>query len=215
MKKQNIVLIALSVLLYIGCKDQVDETSYTVSGHLYHDCSKNPISNTKVRLFQNADNGGPVAGGELATTVTDSTGYFKFEFQDNKGKEMTVELATGTDYVGVMNNIPARTSIDNLIIYQSVSTNIQVRLNVVNPYTSNDTLVISGYQTMQDLHVPGPFTSGELYTATNFPLLGMSYGGQSKNLSWYFAPYSGTHFTQPFNINKYCNDTIFVTATIN
>jgi hypothetical protein len=176
-----------------------------------------PFANQSIDLFQeievNLDNSAD--GGILASTTTDVNGYFKFEFKDKKGGFESIRYAAGAGFNHIIDNIPQRKSIDGLILYKIPTTNIQVSLNVIKPYTTNDTLVINDIRTFQNIKIPGPFSSGILYTATDFPLLAMYYSGEQKSLYWYFNQYNGTEFHTDFIIDKYCSDTIKVVADIN
>ena len=88
MKKLNLVLISCFMLLLSACKDDnAVPTIYTIAGHLYQDCSKQPKSNFNLLLYQKGAYNpftGETTGGELATATTDANGYFKFEFKDLK-----------------------------------------------------------------------------------------------------------------------------------
>lgn len=219
---KSMIFYGLGILIFqlYSCKDEYvsDKPVYTITGHLYNNCNSGPLVNFKLRLLQGGAYNpitGTSTGGEQATTTTDSNGYFKFEFKDLGGDNEVILYSSGVGYNAVMVNIPARISIDNIILYKQLTTNIQVRLNVINPHTSNDTLVMGNFKTMQDLRIPGPFTSGVLYTAANYLLSNADYSGETKQLNWYFSPYHGIHFSKEFIVNKYCSDTIFVTADIN
>ena len=215
MKKLNLVFICCYILLLSACKDDnvsPKDTTYTIAGHLYQDCSQQPKSNFHLLLYQKGAYNpftGVTTGGELAIATTDANGYFKFEYKDLKGSENIIQYAAGAGYNDAMIEIPTKTSIEDLVVYINATTNIQVTMDVVNAHTSMDTLNIAGQL------ISGPFSSGIIYTETNLTLPVMSYIGEKKEILWYFMPYNGTHFSQPYVINKYCNDTIFVTANIN
>jgi len=210
MKKLNIVIIGLVVMIFNGC-EKADNNIYTITGHYYHDCTKDPVKNAEIRLYQEPANGG-ATNVLLASTVTDSMGYYKFEFQEQNKEYLYLRIPAGRT---IMQDIPNKNSYDNLDVYYSPSTNIQVSLKVVNPYTINDTLVINDLRGVGNLSIPGPFSSGILYNVANYPLLFMSYSGELKYLNWVILPNFPSNRIQQFFINKYCNDTIFVTVDIN
>ena len=217
-------LMIVSILLFQSCDgnrmgedDPENGPSYEISGQLFQDCSKQPMANKPIDLFQeiqhNWDNS--TDGGVLATTTTDTNGFFKFVFKDKNGGEESIRYQAGAGYNEVLEKIPNRTSLDSLIIFNNPSTNIQVSLNVINPYTANDTLNIVNLNTNQWMRIPGPFLSGILYTAIDLPLLGMYFDEENKKLTWYFNSDNQNFEDIDFEINTYCNDTIFVTADIN
>src|SRR5439155_13048373 len=114
--------------------------------------------------------------------ITDSTGYFKFTFEDKNGGEQSIRYVAGAGYNVALNGIIHKTNADDLVIYKFPTANIQVKLNVLNPYTVNDTLVIADYRTLTNLYIPGPLTSGVLYTAINFRPIVMYYIGEPMRL---------------------------------
>lgn len=151
------------MLLLSACKDDnADPTTYTIAGHIYEDCSMQPKSNFKLLLYQKGSYDpftGVTTGGELATATTDANGYFKFEFKDLKGSENRIQYAAGAGYNDAMINIPTKKSLDNLVVYMNPTTNIQVNLNVINPHTSIDTLLIKDFSSIEGFKLLGPFSS--------------------------------------------------------
>jgi len=64
--------------------------------------------------------------------------------------------------------------IDNAKLYGISTSCTTVNLNIVNTYTSNDTLEITkGYS--PNLKLAGPFTNGFLYTISNLQLMAPRY----------------------------------------
>ena len=219
MKKLNLVFICCYMLLLSACKDDnAGPTTYTIAGHLYVDCSQQPKSNFHLLLYQKGAYNpftGVTTGGELASATTDANGYFKFEFKDLKGSENIIQYAAGAGYNDAMINIPTKTSLDNLVVYINPTTNIQVKLNVINPHTSSDTLFIKDFNTIEGFRILGPFYSGVAFTTTNASLPVMTFGSNNDYVNWYLHPYTGTAYTKYFTIDKYCNDTVTVTIDIN
>ncbi len=84
----------------------------------------------------------------------------------------------------------------------------------MNAYEDGDTLVIGDFRTLDNMAVPCPLTSGILYTAEDFNLLGMFYSGETKRINWYTTPYNDNTIYQDFIVDKYCNDTMYVTVDI-
>ena len=144
-------------------------------------------------------------------TSTDSMGYFSTVFK-NKGHG-PIELHC--DKNKILGGIPFAKNVSDIVAYKNATACIQLSLNVLNPHTIYDTLNITDLAYFSGLKIPGPLHSGILYTAPSFPLLEPDYNGYDKYIYWAFNKYNGTRNEQVLKINKYCNDTIFVTVTIN
>ncbi|MBK8486625.1 MAG: hypothetical protein WAU21_11360 [Chitinophagales bacterium] len=216
MKKHCIYLILFS-LIFITCdiaKPPIGNTQI-FSGYLYEDCNMEPKINHEVNLFQDYEIGLiDDTGGSLATGYTDSTGYFRLEFNhDGIG---AIHFREGTN--NLMDFIPWNLEIAEVNVFRHPTYSIQLSLNVINSYIMGDTLTISDISAAggspDGLRVPCPLTSGILYTYTNVPLIGMIYEGYNWEMIWWINEYNSVYDKQEFTINKYCNDTIFVTATI-
>lgn len=214
-----IIIPSVILALFSSCKKNDDGTSYSVSGTIYEDCNGQPAAGLSIELLQDVSGNvltGQTSGGTLATTTTDANGNFSFEYNDQNPQEISIISRESGNVNHIMSGIPWRTNLSGLIAYRHApTTNIQVAVNVINAHTANDTLVIADYTTMDVLKIPGPFQSGILYTAVNFPLLTMEYNGEKKYLNWYFNQNTSTHQSQEFIVNRFCSDTIKVVANIN
>lgn len=216
-------LMILALLMFQSCKNRLGEDdpengpSYEISGHLYEDCFMQPMTNKEIELYQalkiNWDNS--TKGGVLATTTTDADGYFKFVFKDKGGGVESIQYQAGFGYNEIYESIPNRTSFENLVIFNNPTTNIQVCLNVISSHSSGDTLNITDFRTNQWMRIPGPFSSGSLYTKTNYTLLGMYHGFETLFVRWYWNSDHQNYKDVNFLVNKFCNDTVFVTVDIN
>lgn len=216
----GITTFCLSFLLQlVSCKDDIawsDDNTYTIAGHLYTDCNLEPVKNFKMRLIIDHPNG--PYGTDYDMTVestTDSNGYYKFEFKNKRDYPLVIEYSAGAGFNTLMSAIPAKTSLNDLSLHMNPSTNITVGINVNKPYTASDTLFIADFRTNKYLAIPGPFTSGTIYTAVNFGLFEENYIGEKRDLIWYMNHFSGTNNEKWFTIDKYCKDTVFVYAEIN
>lgn len=218
---RNLLLYSLLCcnFMFSSCKkyeDNTNKTTYTITGNMYKDCSLEPVIGLKLFLLGGENSiFGHGTSGVMATSTTDSNGYFKFVFSDFGGTSQAIQYAAGYGYNTVMEHIPVWTSLDNIVLFLHPSTNIQVSLNVINPHTISDTLLITNFQGTHQLKLPGPFSSGILYTAISYSLFDIYYDGEVKQLNWLFTPNLGQIFRKDFTVNKFCQDTIFVTADIN
>ncbi len=101
------------------------------------DCSRQPIANTpiEIRVPLNYDILTGERGGVLATTTTDSNGYFSVRYVSKNAPAVTITTKAGFGFYDIVSGVPSG-NIDNLIAYTSPTTNIQVSLNVLNPYSA-------------------------------------------------------------------------------
>lgn len=210
MKNNIFVLLTVaSAFLLISCNNK--PVYHTISGYLYEDCNMTPVQNQYLELIQGLTGGlGPTSGGFLVSGYTDSTGYFELVFEDQNGQAIKLMDASSE----LMLEIPGRQDSKDLIVYRHSTCNIQVSLNVINAYSEGDTLVIGDFRTLENMAVICPLSSGVLYTAENFNLLGMYFSGENKRVNWYLTPYNDNTIYQDFVIDRYCNDTVFVTVDI-
>lgn len=159
---KNLIFIFIIVVFLSGCgKNDTTPTTY-VSGHLYETCKGAPIKNQELYIYQLYT--GTNGTGTLATGTTDSTGYFKIPYATTNRIDL-VELRLGGGNYAICTWPFSSNDINDSNVYNISTCNIVVRLNVINPYTINDTLQISDARADTVLKVPGPFISGILYTA--------------------------------------------------
>lgn len=218
MKKIKLIAAGMLCLVITSCKKLFkDNNVYTLSGHVYVDCNMQPYANKEISLYQVIERsglGGPGSGGQLAVTTTDANGYFKIDYKDDGGGEMQIRYKAGAGYNSIMEEIPRKLTEQDMVLYKNPTTNIQVSLNVVNAHTANDTLVIGNF-TATPLQLAGPFISGVLYTKINYNTTIMYYGGKADDIGWYFKNNNSESYRQSYKIDKYCNNTIYVTCGIN
>jgi hypothetical protein len=216
MNKAIATFLPLTIMLLLSsCKDDPEDgPTYTVTGHLYYDCSMQPVANQPVDLFQeyNTNLAFQLVGGILANDITDSSGSFHFEFKDMNGSTEKIRIPAGAGYQDLFVNIPERKSHANLVVFLEPSTNIQMNLIVHNPYSSSDTLEITDFRNLNTkLKIPGPFASGPLYTANNYSLLLMGFGKHVTDFAYRIN--NGTWNLNEANI-YYCDSTN-ITVEIN
>lgn len=215
----GIGVIFLALILQFGaCKDDIawsDDNTYIIAGHLYTDCNLEPVANKKIRLEVIHPNGTYYSNYDMTVeTTTDANGYYKFEFKNKRDFPLEISCQAGTGYKTLMSDIPARISLDDLSLHMLSSTNIKVMLNVLNPYSANDTLFITDLRNNKYTPFPGPFSSGPLYTASNFPLNEEYYSGEQRAITWYLNHFNGVSHEKWFVIDKFCRDTVTVTVDI-
>ena len=159
---------------FIGCGKRDTTPTVYVSGHLYESCGGAPVKNQGLYIYQQYT--GTNGTGTLATGSTDSTGYFKIPFGTTNPINLVELRLEGGNYA-VCTWPFSSNNMDDLNVYNISTCNIVVRLNVINPYTSLDTLDINDYRGLTNLKIPGPFTSGILYTANDYNILLPNYLG--------------------------------------
>ncbi|MFZ1609898.1 MAG: hypothetical protein WAT52_02445 [Chitinophagales bacterium] len=215
--KYFIISILLIQALFYGCNiipGLSSETTFEIEGYIYNNCSLEPYANKTIQLWQNYEIGlFNDYGGVLDETTTDENGYFKFTYaKENYSYYPTIQTPGGYDIM----TIPWDTNIYDVKAFFTSTCNIQVSLNVINAYTADDMLTITDFtfSTPNGLKVAGPFVSGVLYTATDFPLLVSSYYGSGDEIIWWMNRYNNHYNKVNFIIDKYCNDTIYVTVDI-
>lgn len=175
---KNLIPIII-VAIFSGCgKRDITPTVY-VSGHLYESCGSAPVKNQGLSIFQSNANS-YTSPNILATGSTDSTGYFKIPYGTTDPMTKIELRLSGTNYA--VTTLPlVLTTIDDLKVYEVSTCDIVVRLNVINPYTANDTLKITNFNPPYVvLKIPGPFVSGTLYSASNFQILSPDYIGSGE-----------------------------------
>lgn len=217
--KTKIILVLSWVCMLMSCgKDNGTQSTFTLSGYLYKDCSKQPLANQAIDLYQQIIYDPFThreSGGIFSIATTDNNGYFKMTYQlDNKTQNempLLIETAGKEPIIG----IPLDSSLEDIVAYQTPFYNLQLTLNVINPHSAVDTLHITDFSgNSSGLAVIGPLTSGVLYTRVAIPLIGMSYTGVPSTITWWFNTYSGNYQEKDYLITKYCDDTTFVTVDI-
>jgi len=220
-KIARLVTMGLAFTSFSSCKKKIIKAppvpTYEIEGHLYRDCDMEPVEGLEIFLLQNAPNGfitRTTSGGPLDSCVTDSTGYYKFNFTDKKGDELYIRYRAGYGYNTIHDYLPKETSFYNYDLFIFPTFNIEVSLNVINPYTENDTLIIQDYATQEGFRIPGPFKSGLAFRTEDGFLFDMSLKENNFTVIWNLLPYRGVTFAEYFSIYEYCNNTVYVTIDI-
>ena len=158
----SVLLIVLTTTIIFSCKKKV--SPYTISGHIYLGCPKQPAANQTVKLRYLGQQSLQAMNITDQTIVTDANGFFTFQSTLINGWWLEVD-AFGQQH---LYSSSATTNVTNIEIYQSLTKGLKIYLNVTKPYTASDTLA---FQFLWDtlghaLTFQGPFHSGFLYTAT-------------------------------------------------
>jgi hypothetical protein len=188
---------------------------YYMSGHIFNNCyDKEPYRNGPVLIKKTklSSNTGQTT---LATDSTDANGYFKI-YYTSTSTTATLILKTGNNSE-LMDSIPPNENLDDVDVYARVYANIKVSLNVINPHAAGDTLIIGFLNAGGgEKKIPCPLTSGPIYTGVNWsPINTTSFSGTRDRITHNFrinrlnAP-----AVTPFKIDKYCQDTVYVTVDI-
>ena len=210
--KLKLLVLSCLVLCFQSCKKDIDSPgdgpTYIITGRLFQDCTMLPVSNQAIDLFQEYSTGldGHLNGGVLAQTTTDGNGNFKFEFKDMDGFTESIRISAGQGFTKLIENIPPNKSISNIEVFISLTSNIEVSLQVLNTYTSSDTLFITDFRDLSNkLKVAGPFINSTLYTAVDFPILNINYSGNNESIGYKIN--NDNWIILPFTFNN-CDTTI-------
>ncbi|MFK8009498.1 MAG: hypothetical protein AB8H03_24260 [Saprospiraceae bacterium] len=191
---KNIIILSIISLLFFGCKD---DKKYTLTGVIYKDCSKEPSANRDFILWQEVTGGlGPTDGGELGGFTTDENGNFSVTFKDDGGGDIRIETVNSNNLLGgipILYRVPSiSTDLGNLYINNRAT--IDFYLDVSNPYSSSDTLIILGV----GVEILGPFTDGIVHTAEDIywiPYYDSAISqGEKLGFDWGINPYSSGSF---------------------
>jgi hypothetical protein len=175
-----------TVILLISCKKST--MPYTFSGQLISCSSTSVYPNVKLELVEETDYG-TTSGKIVATTNTDNSGNFSFSYNGtNIKKTYAIRTVVGFGYDEIIGGI-TEGNISDLKIYTSFKYHLIVSLNVIKPYTNNDTLFMAKYTANGTpaglVKVAGPFASGRKFTFPNLDI----------ETSVYAPKYSGTLHT--------------------
>ncbi len=218
MNSRLIILFVSSVILFSfnSCsKDEVlsPTKSYTINGTLYRDCFSPPLKNVDLELWQNAPNGLNY-GGLLDQCTTDDNGFYEFNFPSKKGMELFIRFKASEGGNIIHEYIPKDTSIYDLDLYFHPTVNIEVHLDVENPYTKNDTLIINNLIDPNGLKLAGPFRSGFVFRSEDVFLFNQSMKSTHFKIGYAILPDLNSSGSEYFTINEYCDNTIKVTLNI-
>jgi hypothetical protein len=161
---KSLVIVLTSSLLLFSCNKN---KTTIIEGILMASCDT-PAANTSGTI--KTDDGFGVQGESLSFT-TDENGYFKVSYTGNKNIDKFRVIAGGGEVLSVW-NLPGREKDLGKVYINPFPTNFIIKLDVRNPYTENDTLVIKDFSSSNPLaqrKIAGPFESGTLEIVENQP----------------------------------------------
>ena len=79
-------------LSLISCDPMAPESTYTIEGYLFEDCSMTPYAQMDIKLFQeySSTNNTSKDGGEIAYATTDSVGHFKMNYKSENDYKIEI-----------------------------------------------------------------------------------------------------------------------------
>ena len=176
----NLIIITQILLSTTGCHKNIDNGTYTIKGHLYTDCSKTPIANKPLTLELKYYNNNYPVYVDLCKVTTDTSGYFEFKYSSPAGGQLYIETSAGFGFYTYLDQIPQSKNIDSINIYERPSCSIITSLNVINPYTSNDTLYLNAFDgKYKNYKIAGHFVSGQILPLCTYNISSVTYNNTS------------------------------------
>ena len=165
---KTLSLICLSLLL-VNTSSKKHKKPGTVRGRIMVNCTT-PLPNHLVKIKTDLGYSGKYVEDVNGNKefMTDSEGYFEINYISNWGKGSLVV----SGYSDVLEEIPIGEGqvLDIGEVYLNGKVNFIVKLQVNNPHTIYDTLVLRDYNgpsIYSKLKIPGPFVSGIIDTVWN------------------------------------------------
>lgn len=159
---QIILIVCTIIIVIISCKKEIKP--YTISGFFFGGCPKQSLANQQIKLMYKKSSGMYYFNETSQIVTTDINGYFTFT---TNLKSWWIQVSGSED---VLYSSNSKTNVSNIEIYKGVSNAIRVYLNVIRPYTINDTLLLYHVRDSNGFsyRITGPFNSGFLLTTPNF-----------------------------------------------
>ena len=207
---KKILIILTIITISFSCKKKVINGTYTVKGYLYRDCSKAIVKNYPLALMNRYYENNYPKYVTLATCTTDAAGYFEFTYSNPADGNIYINEA-GTPYPGYINNLPIQ-NIDSLVVLQMPKATVNVKLQIINSYTTKDTLFIGGSNSSGGSYKIGPFYNGQLLSPFNYTLQNLEYNrNYMKSTIMYTIGMFGNETDSIINVMPCTNDTITIT----
>ena len=215
---KNIIIILTVSITIFGCKKQSPNT-YTIKGQLLN-CNNGVTTptfvNTSIDLFQ--QNGGSNNNSKvLANTTTDAQGNFTFSYTTtNTFDKLIIRSSSGFGFLKIIEDIPLEDLTNLKVILPAY--NLVVGLNVIKPYTTNDTLYATRPDSNLIFRIVGPFVSGRLFRCKNVLLnKTLSFKTNEQKLSsGVYSGLFGLDLSKNYLIenSKLCGDTVYVNIDV-
>jgi len=218
MKRQYIfVILGLAFILFSGiipsCKK--DKNKININGSVYDPNSKATVSGVTVTISSSKITNGYYNSNytDIATTTTDGSGNFSFEFQKDKSAGYRIYIAKSNYFDYTLDipdaNIVAGTPYTPKYDIYPVGY-IKLHVKDAAPYDSTDFIAYSytsGYLSCYECCTNTTFKGyGKLYDATSKC---KTYGNQNIIINWHVTKnstdvaYSYTFFCTPFDTTSY------------
>ena len=210
-------LIGLSILLllFISCKKN---KANTIEGVLMEDCNM-PAANIEGYIYEHDYSHALLSNDVWEYFTTDENGYFIVQTKEN----IKVKLNLKNNGDRVLSEIDIGKSDLNLgkVYYNKFPSRFIIKLDVMNSYTENDTLVLLDYNNQNPTshnykYYPGPFTNGvldtvEYYFFNSYPIKFVdfdNYNAPEKTIGYRVRslPNSNIHSFIKFHLAPICNN---------
>ncbi|MEX2484905.1 MAG: hypothetical protein WED10_10110 [Brumimicrobium sp.] len=206
--------LVLMILIFTSCQKK---RTLTFEGRLFKSCNT-PAANKEFSIRTSTFSPFSYSPDLVLNFTTDDEGYFKVTHtEDSNISKFTVVV--GAREVLYVHYYPEdHKKLGNM--YISFPTNFIINLDVQNPYTENDTLVMHDFSSSDPFAeklFPGPFESGFLDSVVNHPYdnFPISWQQQSEgnlpkySISYHFrneTGYNGHNETVSFDTAPICSD---------
>lgn len=211
---KKIISYIFVTLLLISCSKQKNQ-EHTLTGRLMQSCDIPAANKDAIIRFP----GGGILSNPATTLefTTDENGYFKVT-HDDPFTEFSVRTSSAHSVLEV-NSIPGDDNDLGDIYINPFPTNFIIKLDVNNPYSVNDTLVMHDFSSSDPFAsrlIPGPFESGFLDSIVShnyklFPIKrsDITKEGGPRNAVTYrlrsLPAYIGNHQSVDFYIAPICS----------
>ena len=215
-----ISFIAIIVLTTACLKNNLNKV--LITGRLMENCNT-PASNTPL-IIKEYDYSYALLSNDINEEfITDENGYFKVKVDS----DVKLRLHLKDQFAKIVSGIEVGNhSLDLGEVYsKEFRTNFIIKLDVLNQYTENDTLIIEDYNGIGGTswlsnkkvkYYPGPFSSGELeivkdYNYKNFPISHstyINYNAPELNVGYRIRYLSGeeTNNSTKFRLAPICSE---------
>ena len=211
MKTIKDLLTAFVLTSFLFACDKSNEIKYTVKGRLMHACGV-PAANVTDVLFK--QHGQPLFGqkGMFLSFNTDAEGYFEVVYNRKDANSLDMEILKNGP---ILEGIPAMKNLDlGEVFWGGMPVSFVLRLDVINPYTVIDTLVVPDFNASSPfakIHLPGPFNDTILDTIVDFSYIGnIKYNTNPKMMfiSW-LTNSSNNPYETSLSIPDFCTEQLY------